>query len=93
MLLTGVILCLASLTYGVLIQNDPPLRIHFPDDILRPNFNYSFYLTVATGGVTTLLACVILLIEKFSPRKTATIFHHTVIEEDTIFEVENCGVV
>lgn len=88
MLLTGLILCLAALTYGVLIQNDPPLRIHFPDDVLRPSFNYSFYLTVATGGLTALLACLILLLEKFSPRKTATIFHHAVIEEDTTFEVK-----
>ena len=87
MFITGLLLCFAALTYAVLIQNDPPLRIHFPDDVLRPNFNYSFYLTAATGGITILLACVILLLEKFSPRKTATIFHHTLIEEDTTFEV------
>lgn len=88
MLITGLVLLLAVLTYGVLIQNDPPLRIVFPDATLRPKFNYSFYLTLVTGALTSFLACVIFLVDCICPRKTATFFHHSIIEDDTIFEGE-----
>lgn len=88
MFLTGVMMCLASLTYGVVIQNDPPLRIHFPDAVLRPEFNYAFYLTGATGLLTALCACLIILMDILVPRKIATIFHHAIIEEDTFFDSE-----
>lgn len=85
--LTGAMMCLAALTYSVLIQNDPPLRIHFPDAVLRPNFNYSFYLTLITGILTILAAMVIIVMDILWPRKIATFFHHTLTEDDVIFEV------
>lgn len=87
MLITGLLLLLAVLNYGVLIQNDPPLRIIFPDATLRPKFNYSFYLTLVTGAVTSILACVILLVDFIYPRRTAEFFHHSVIDDDASYEV------
>lgn len=87
MFLTGVMMCLACLVYGVVIQNDPPLTIHFPDDVLRPGFNYAFYLTGATGILTILGACLVVLINILYPRKSATFFHHALTLEDTTFEV------
>jgi len=87
MLVTGLILLMATLSYGVLIQNDPPFRIPFPDGILRPKFSYSFYLTGCTGFMTTVVAIVVVLMDIHYPRKTATIFHHSYIEDDTMFEV------
>ena len=89
MLITGLILLLATLTYGVLIRNDPPFRIPFPDAVLWPKFSYSFYLTVSTGGATVFLALVLLLVDYINPRKTAAFFHHSYIEDDTMFEVSN----
>ena len=87
MLITGLMLLLATLSYGILIQNDPPLEIVFPDATLRPRFSYSFYLTLVTGIVTCALACLILLADYYSPRKIASFFHHSVIKDDTMFEV------
>ena len=87
MFLTGVMLCLAALTYSVMVQNDPPLRIHFPDDVLRPTFGFSFFLTIITGILTIKGACVVLVMNFCAPRKVAIFFHHTTIEDDTIFDV------
>ena len=87
MLLTGLLLLLAVLTYGVLIRNDPPFQIVFPDATLRPKFSYSFYLTLVTGVVTSILASMIVLIDCVYPRKTAEFFHHSVIEDDAYCEV------
>lgn len=91
MLLTGSLLCLSVLSYGVLIRNDPPLRIYFPDGFLQPNFNYSFYLTLVTGVLTVLGGLLVLVMDIFYPRKIATFFHHALIEDDAIFEVSRCG--
>ena len=87
MFLTGVMMCLAGLTYGVLIQNDPPFLVRFPDAVLRPKFNYSFYLTTVTGVVTMVCACLIVCMDFIYPRKVASFFHHALTEEDTVFEV------
>lgn len=87
MFLTGAMLCLAPLTYSVLIQNDPPLQIHFPDAILRPQFNYPFYLTTVTGVLTILGAAAVAIMNIIFPRKMAAFFHHAYIEDDTFFEV------
>lgn len=87
MFLTGSLMCLAALTYSVVIQNDPPLRVPFPDAVLRPNFNYSFYLTLLTGIFTILGSGVVLLMDILWPRKIATFFHHALTEDDAIFEV------
>ena len=87
MFLTGALMLMAALTYGVVSQNDPPLRIYFPNDVLRPTFNYSFYLTLFTGLLTVVLATVVVVMDIFYPRKIATFFHHALIEDDNIFEV------
>lgn len=87
MFLTGAMLCLAALTFSIVIQNDPPLQVHFPDAILRPKFNYSFYLTAATGVMTCILACIVLVMQNLYPRKVALFFHHTLLEDDAIYEV------
>lgn len=87
MFLTGLLMLLASFSYSVLIQNDPPFRIPFPDGVLRPAFDYSFYLTICTGGLTAILGLLLLLAKEYFPRKTAAFFHHSYIEDDAIFEV------
>jgi hypothetical protein len=82
-------MCLACLTYGVGVQNSPPLSIHFPDGVLRPKFNYSFYLTGATGVLTIFGAFVIVFMDIFYPRRIGAFFHHALTEEDNVFEVCN----
>ena len=89
MFLTGSMMGLAALTYGVVVQNNPPLTIPFQDGVIRPTFNYSFYLTVITGGLTMIAAIVIIIMDIFWPRKIATFFHHSLVEDDAIFEVSN----
>ena len=76
----------ACLTYGVTIVNDPPLQIHFPDGTLVPQFNWAFWLVLATGCLTALAAIVIVFIDKRSPRMTAEFFHHSTIEDHAIFQ-------
>ena len=87
MFLCGVMQLLAALTYGVVSQNDPPLRVYFADNVLRPTFNYAFYLTLFTGLLTVVLAGVVVVMDIFYPRKIATFFHHALTEDDVIFEV------
>ena len=87
MFLTGSMLLLAILSYSVIIQNDPSFRIHFPDGIIRPKFNYAFYLSLFTGFCTCVAAIVIIVMDFLYPRKTAAFFHHGLIEDDAIFEV------
>ena len=89
MFLTGVLLGLASLTYGVVIQNDPPLKIPFQDGVLQPTFNYSFYLTTGTSGLTMIAALIVLIMDLSCPRKIALFFHHSLVEDDAIFEVSS----
>lgn len=87
MALTGSIMLLACLSYGVVIQNDPPLQIHFPDAVLRPSFNYAFYLTLVTGILTVFGGIVIVLMDWVYPRTIAAFFHMGMIEDDAVFEV------
>lgn len=91
MFLTGILMCLAALAYSVIVQNDPPFKIRFADGVLKPNFNYAFYLTLVTGGLTVVAACVVIFLDLFFPRKVAAFFHHAIIEDDTIFEVSKAG--
>lgn len=87
MMITGLLMILSSASFGIIIVNDPAFEIHFWDAILKPTFNYSFYLVLVTGVLTWLLSLLILLINYLSPRKAAKIFHHSIIEDDSIFEV------
>jgi len=78
---------LACLTYGIVIINDPPLQIPFPDGTLIPQFSWAFWLVLVTGCLTVLAALVIVFIDIRLPRMTAEFFHHSTIEDDTIFQV------
>ena len=87
LLLTGILLCLATLTYSILTKNDPPFLVRFPDGALRLNFDYSFYMTGVTGLLTVVLAILVRCVGVIYPRSIATFFHHAIIEDDSIFEV------
>ena len=87
MLTTGLLMMLASATYGIIIINDPPLQIRFYDDTLTPHFKAPFYLVLFTGLVTSILAVAIVIVDYKWPRKVATIFHYSIIEDDVIFQV------
>ena len=78
---------LACVTYHVTIANDPELEIHFPDQTLKPTFNWGFWLTLWTGIFVVIGAVVIRIMEWYSPRKTAAFFHHNVILDDDFFQV------
>ena len=86
-LLAGLLMLLSCLTYGVTIINDPPLTIRFSDGTLSPQFNWAFWLVLWTGFLSTIAALVILFIDLNWPRKTAEFFHHSIIVDDTMFEV------
>ena len=87
MLLTGLLMLLACLTYGVTIRNDPSLEIHFPDATLRPSFSHGFWLTLFTGIFTVCLAMLISYVDRYWPRQTAIIFHHSTTDDQDIFVV------
>jgi len=78
---------LACLTCGVVIINDPPLQIPFADGTLIPRFSWAFWLVLVTGCLTVLAALVIVFIDIRYPRMAAEFFHHSTIEDDTIFQV------
>lgn len=87
MLITGLLMLLASATYGLTILNDPPLKIPFQDDVLRPHFKASFYLVLFTGLGISILAIGIVIGDYIWPRKMAEVFHHSIIADDIIFQV------
>ena len=89
MFLTGSMLALAAFTYSIVVQNDPPLKIPFQDGVIQPTFNYSFYLTLITGVFTMANAIIILIMNWLMPRKIANFFHHSLVEDDSIFEVRD----
>ena len=78
---------LAVASYGLTILNDPPLQIHFHDDVLKPHFKASFYLVLLTGLGACILGIAIVIADYIWPRKVARIFHHSIIEDDIIFQV------
>lgn len=92
MLTTGLVMCLASFAYAIIIINDPPFKLPFADNEghlvrLAPHFGWSWYLNLFTGILVVILAIVILVLNYFIPRKIATVFHHSVVEEDEFFQV------
>lgn len=92
MLMTGLIMVLASFSYAIIIINDPPIFFPFADDVgkevkLRPNFGWSWYLCLFTGLAVIVLAIIVLLMNYFLPRHIAVVFHHSVVEEDEFFQV------
>ncbi len=87
LLFTGLLMVLAAASYGLIILNDPPLQIHFQDDILIPHFKAPFFLVLFTGLGASILAVAIVIADYMWPRKVAQIFHHSIIEDDVIFQV------
>lgn len=92
MLTVGLVMCLASFSYAIIIINDPPIFFPFADTTgelvrLDPHFGWSWYLNLFTGIVVVILASIILAMNYFFPRKIAVVFHHSVVEEDEFFQV------
>ena len=84
MLITGLLMILACVTYHVIIANDPELEIHFPDQTLKPTFNWGFWLTLGTGIFVVIGAVVIKVAYWRYPRETAVFFHHSTILDDQV---------
>lgn len=85
----GVIMIMAIFLFGIIIINDPELKIPFgTHDILEPHFGWSFYLTLFTGLGCIFVGCLIWLLDFFVPRKIAIVFNHTVVEDDEFFQEE-----
>ena len=92
MLTTGLIMVLASFSYAIIIINDPKFLLPFANtegEVVRlaPHFGWCWYLNLITGIAVVLVALLILLLNFFIPRKTAIVFHHSVVEEDEFFQV------
>ena len=91
MVLTGLIMILAVFAFGVIVINDPELKIPFADDhtavFIEPKFGWSFYLPLFTGIALFFLGIAIYMMDYFIPRKIAAVFHHSIVEEDEFFQV------
>lgn len=92
MLQTGLIMCLASFAYAIIVINDPRIFFPFGDNEghmvkLFPDFGWCWYLNLLTGIAVVALSIVILFMNYFFPRKIAVVFHHSVVEEDEFFQV------
>ena len=85
--ITGSVMILACFSYGVIIINDPELKIPFQDDILEPKFGWSWYLVLFTGIATLFLGFGIIVLDMFRPEWTAAIFHHSLTHDDEFFQV------
>ena len=91
-MLTGSIMVLSCFAFGIIILNDPKMKIPFANPIdhvvfIDPQFGWSWWLPLFTGIALIILGFVILLLDFFLPRKIAVVFHHSVVEEDEFFVV------
>lgn len=91
-MLTGSIMILSCFAFGIIILNDPKMKIPFanPEEMavfVDPQFGWSWYLTLFTGIGVLVLGGVVLALDFFIPRKIATVFHHSIVEEDEFFAV------
>ena len=98
MVILGLCMVLACLSFGVIIVNDTELV--FPWTLpncdgatqdctifLDPEFGWSFYLVLVTGIAVVLCGLLIYGVHYFYPRHVAAFFHHSVIEDDELFLV------
>ena len=97
MLTTGLVMILASFSYAIIILNDPHIFFPFADNHgevvkLIPTYGWSWWLNLITGIAVVALALVVLIMNYFFPRQIATVFHHSVVEEDEFFQVRNCAI-
>ena len=91
-MLTGVVMILACFAYGIIILNDPKMKIPFANPIdqavfIDPQFGWSWWLSLFTGIAVLALGLFVLVMDFFFPRKIAAVFHHSVVEEDEFFVV------
>lgn len=91
MFYTGLMMVCACAAFGIIIINSPILQVPFGDIhgelvFLRPKFGWAWYLSLFTGLVTIGLAILIWVMNYFMPRRIATVFHHSVVEEDEFFQ-------
>ena len=96
MFYTGLMMVCACASFGIIIINSPPLKIPFGDiegrvTFLFPTFGWAWGLSLATGLATMFLAALIWVLNYFLPRRIATVFHHSVVEEDEFFQVSSGG--
>ena len=82
----------ACASFGIIIINSPPLKVPFGNNegavtFLFPTFGWAWWLTLWTGIATVALAIQIWVLNYFMPRRIATVFHHSVVEEDEFFQV------
>lgn len=92
MFYTGLMMVCASASFGIIIINSPPLKVPFGNiegavTFLFPSFGWAWWLTLVTGIVTMGLAILVWVLNYFMPRKIATVFHHSIVEEDEFFQV------
>jgi len=93
MLYTGLMMLSACASFGIIIINSPPLKVPFGNNegavtFLFPTFGWAWWLTLWTGIATVALAILIWVLNYFMPRRIATVFHHSVVEEDEFFQVD-----
>lgn len=89
-LLTGLLMVFACFAFGVIIINDPKLRIPFANEeqgavLIDPHFGWSWWLALVTGVVTFFLGILILILDFFLPRQIAIVFHQSILEDDELF--------
>ena len=94
---TGLIIILGDFAFGLIIYNDPKMKIPFANEedgvvFIDPQFGWSWYLTLFTGIGTFFIGIAVLLMDYFFPRQIATFFHHSILEEDDFFQVGKLSV-
>ena len=98
MSILGLIMVLACFSFGLIIYNEPKMVLpwNMPECdggmmdctiFLDPQFGWSWYLVLFTGIAVFFVGVFLYLMDFFVPRLTAQIFHHSVLEDDELFEV------
>lgn len=100
MSILGLIMVMACFSFGLIIYNEPkmvlPWNMANCDGatadctlFLDPQFGWSWYLVLFTGIAVFALGLTLYIMDFFFPRLIAQVFHHSVVEDDEIFEVEH----
>ena len=99
MVLLGTLMIMACGAYGLIILNEPHIRLPWsaadchpnPSQnewcalAMEPSFGWSFYLVLFTGLAVFFTGGILYFLDFFFPRYTAPLFHHNIIEEDEEF--------
>lgn len=99
MILLGVLMIMACGAFGLIILNQPHIRLPWSAADCTPNpnsnewcaiamvpsFGWSFYLVLFTGLAVFFTGGILYILDFFFPRYTAPLFHHNIIEEDEEF--------